>query len=163
MTGHVSLRVTDRIWTEEHCDRRPKEREARSVHAVHPVQSLQSTLVSLLSSWQSFKCSVYCQPLTRHEGLTVGALDIKNCNSPALIGYLLIKGSPGITGSWIPRAPMKGFFWHLHVVSTANLCKRERDDKREEFLYTIPLTRKRKNRGENPKGKKEIWESREMS
>ena len=63
----------------------------------------------------------------------------------------------------IPRAPMKGFFWHLHVVSTANLCKRERDDKREEFLYTIPLTRKRKNRGENPKGKKEIWESREMS
>ena len=32
----------------------------------------------------------------------------------------------------IPRAPMKGFFWHLHVVSTANLCKRERDDKREE-------------------------------
>ena len=30
----------------------------------------------------------------------------------------MIKGSPGITGSWIPRAPMKGFWWHLHVGST---------------------------------------------
>ena len=26
-----------------------------------------------------------------------------------VIGHLLNKGSPGITGSWIPKAPMKGF------------------------------------------------------
>ena len=30
-------------------------------------------------------------------------------SSRRVIGYLLIKGSPGITGSWIPRAPMKGW------------------------------------------------------
>ena len=29
-----------------------------------------------------------------------------------------ICGSPRITGSWIPRAPMKGFCWHLHVGSS---------------------------------------------
>ena len=29
-----------------------------------------------------------------------------------------IEGSPGITGSWIPRALMKGFSWHLHVGSS---------------------------------------------
>ena len=31
-----------------------------------------------------------------------------------------ICGSPRITGSWIPRAPTKGFRWHLHVGSSAN-------------------------------------------
>ena len=40
--------------------------------------------------------------------------------SLVIIGCLLIKGSPGITGSWIPRAPMKGFWWHLHVGSSVN-------------------------------------------
>ena len=39
---------------------------------------------------------------------------------PQVIGKPLIKGSPGITGSWIPRAPMKGFWWHLHVGSSLN-------------------------------------------
>jgi len=29
----------------------------------------------------------------------------------------LICGSPRITGSWIPRAPTEGFWWHLHVGS----------------------------------------------
>ena len=29
-----------------------------------------------------------------------------------------ICGSPRITGCWIPRAPMKGFWWHLHVGSS---------------------------------------------
>jgi len=48
----------------------------------------------------------------------------KNLSSRTLIvflwaiGCLLIKGSPGITGSWIPRAPMKGFWGHLHVGSS---------------------------------------------
>ena len=40
-----------------------------------------------------------------------------------VIGHLLNKGSPGITGSWIPKAPMKGFWWHLHVGSfSARRC-----------------------------------------
>ena len=34
-----------------------------------------------------------------------------------LVGYPLIKGSPGITGSWIPRALILGFWWHLDVGS----------------------------------------------
>ena len=65
-------------------------------------------LSSSTYSWKAFYIPI----------IATGALDIKNCNSPALIGYLLIKGSPGITGSWIPRAPMKGFRWHLHVGSS---------------------------------------------
>ena len=32
--------------------------------------------------------------------------------------HCLIKGSPGITGCWIPTAPMKGFRRHLHVGSS---------------------------------------------
>lgn len=32
----------------------------------------------------------------------------------------MICGSPRITGSWILRAPTKGFWWHLHVGSS--LC-----------------------------------------
>ena len=30
----------------------------------------------------------------------------------------MICGSRRITGCWIPRAPMKGFWWHLHVGSS---------------------------------------------
>ena len=40
---------------------------------------------------------------------------------PSPIGFLLITSSPGITGSRIPRAPMKGFWWHLHVGSSQNI------------------------------------------
>ena len=35
-----------------------------------------------------------------------------------LLESLMIGGSRRITGSWIPRAPMKGFWWHLHVGSS---------------------------------------------
>ena len=36
--------------------------------------------------------------------------------------FLMICGSRRITGSWIPRAPMKGFWWHLHVGSSILWC-----------------------------------------
>ena len=35
-----------------------------------------------------------------------------------VIGYPLTCGSPRITGSWIPRAPTKGLWWHLNVGSS---------------------------------------------
>ena len=34
----------------------------------------------------------------------------------------MICGSRRITGSWISRAPMKGFWWHLHVGSSILWC-----------------------------------------
>ncbi len=39
--------------------------------------------------------------------------------------WLTVKicGSPRITGSWIPRSPMKGFWWHLHVGSSTRFAE----------------------------------------
>ena len=59
------------------------------------------------------------QQLTKNKKVNREKREDGSCFREPVFGiHWSICGSPRITGCWIPRAPMKGFWWHLHVGSS---------------------------------------------
>jgi hypothetical protein len=89
---HSSVYLLFVCWWDEWCGGRDERRDQKTSPTAPPTKD------------QDYK----------HEGKGVPldsqlvSWDLGTCY-PRIIGFLLITSSPGITGSRIPRAPMKGF------------------------------------------------------